>query len=137
MAISTRLITLAAAGGLTALAGVLIAQNPGLSRTIIQRSDVSFAGYEAVIARIEVAPGGTGEWHTHSGDEVGYVLEGEAELLIAGQPPRKVKVGDAFVIPAGTVHNARNSGSAPVRVVGVFVVEKSKPLATPAPAPPQ
>ena len=89
MALSTRLIALAAAAGLAAFAGALIAQNPGLSRTIIQRSDVSFAGHEAVIARIEVAPGSSGEWHTHSGDEIDYVLEGEAELLIAGQPPRK------------------------------------------------
>src|SRR6058998_4201416 len=133
MALSTRLIALAAAGGLAAFAGVLVAQNPGLTRTIIQKSDVSFPGHEAVIARIEVAPGGIGSWHTHPGDEIDYVLEGEAELLIAGQPPRKVAAGDAFVIPAGTVHNARNSGSAPVKVIGVFVVDKSKPFASPAP----
>ena len=137
MALSTRLIALAAAGGLAAFAGVLGAQNPGLTRTIVQKGDVATPGYEAVVARIEVAPGGVAGWHTHPGDEIDYVLEGEAELLIAGQPPRKVAAGDAFVIPAGTVHNARNLGGAPVRVIGVFVVDKSKPLASPAPAPPQ
>ena len=135
MALSTRLIAVAAASGLAAFAGVLVAQNPGLTRTIVHKSDVASPGYEAVVARIEVAPGGTAGWHTHPGDEIDYVLEGEAELLIAGQPPRKVTAGDAFVIPAGTVHNARNAGSAPVRVIGVFVVDKSKPLASPAPAP--
>ena len=123
MALSTRLIAVAAASGLALVAGVLVAQNPGLTRTIVQKGDVAFAGYEAVVARIEVAPGGTAGWHTHPGDEIDYVLEGEAELLIAGQPPRKVTAGDAFVIPAGTVHNARNLGSAPVRVIGVFVVD--------------
>ena len=135
MALSTRLIALAAAGGITVFASVLVAQNPGFTRTIIQRSDVAIPGYEAVVARIEVAPGATAGWHTHPGDEIDYVLEGEGELLIAGQPPRKVAAGDAFVIPAGTVHNARNSGSAPVKVIGVFVVDKSKPMASPAPAP--
>ena len=137
MALSTRWITLAVAACLGAFAGALVAQSSALTRTIVQKSDVSFAGHEAVIARIEVAPGGVGEWHTHAGDELDYVLEGEAELLIAGQPPRKVAAGDAFVIPAGTVHNARNPGSAPVKVIGVYVVDKSKPLASPAPAPRQ
>jgi len=137
MARSTRFIALVAAAGLGAFAGVLVAQNPGFSRAIIQRGDASFPGYEAVVARLEVGPGVTGEWHTHPGDEIAYVLEGEAELLVAGQPPRKVLAGEAFVIPKGTVHNARNSGTAPVRALSIYVVDKSKPLATPAPAPPQ
>ena len=44
-----------------------------------------------------------------------------------------VKAGESFVIPAGTVHDAHNDGSAPANLVGVYVVEKGKPLATPAP----
>jgi quercetin dioxygenase-like cupin family protein len=137
MAISSRLIAVAAAAGLAAFAGAPVAQTPGLTRAIVQKSDVSIPGHEAVVARVEVAAGGVAGWHTHPGDEISYVLEGEAELLIAGQPPRKVAAGEAFVIPAGTVHNARNSGSAPVKLVGVYVVEKGKPLASPAPAPAQ
>ena len=53
--------------------------------------------------------------------------------MLAGQAPRKVKAGEGFVIPAGTVHNAQNEGSSPTKLVGVYVVEKGKPLATPAP----
>src|SRR6516165_8516441 len=135
MACSTRLLALVAAAGFGAFAGVLVAQNPGFSRAIIQRGDASFPGYEAVVARLEVAPGVTGEWHTHAGDEISYVLEGEAELLIAGQPPRKISAGEAIVIPKGTVHNARNTGGAPMRALSIYVVDKSKPLATPASTP--
>jgi len=51
----------AAAAGLGGAAGALVAQNPGFGRAIIQRGDVSFPGYEAVIARLEVGPGVTGE----------------------------------------------------------------------------
>jgi mannose-6-phosphate isomerase-like protein (cupin superfamily) len=71
--------------------------------------------------------------HTHPGDEISYVLEGHAELLIDGQPPRIVKAGESFVFPAGIVHDAHNAGDVPIRLIGVYVVEKGKPLATPAP----
>jgi len=60
---------------------------------------------------------------------------GEATLMVAGQPQRKVAAGEGFVVPAGVVHNARNDGANVVKLVGVYVVEKGKPLASPASAP--
>jgi quercetin dioxygenase-like cupin family protein len=121
------------AAGLLTLTGVLIAQAPGIQRTLVGRADVSVPGREAVVARVEVAPGAHAGRHTHPGDEISYVIEGEAELLIDGQPPRKVKAGESFVVPAGVVHDAHNTSDAPIKLVGVYVVEKGKPLATPAP----
>lgn len=114
-------------------AGALMAQASGLTRTLVGRADVSVPGREAVVARVEVAPGAKAGRHTHPGDEISYVLEGEATLLIDGQPPRIVKAGESFVIPAGIVHDAHNDGAAPIKLVGVYVVEKGKPLASPAP----
>ena len=124
-------------GGLSVLAGTLVAQAPGLTRTLVTRADVSVPGREAVVAKVEVAAGAAAGWHTHPGDEISYVSEGEATLLMAGQPPRKVAAGEGFIIPAGVVHNARNDSDKPIRLVGVYVVEKGKPLATPASAPAQ
>lgn len=123
--------------GLSALvvAGSLLAQPSGLTRTLVARADVSVPGREAVVGRVEVAPGAHAGRHTHPGDEISYVTEGQIELLIDGQPPRTVKAGESFVIPAGTVHDAHNTTDAPVKLIGVYVVEKGKPLATPAPAP--
>ncbi len=118
-------------GGL-AWQGAALAQASGLSRTLVGKADVSVPGREAVVARVEVAPGAKAGRHTHPGDEISYVLEGEATLLIDGQAPRTVKAGESFVIPAGTIHDAHNNGSAPIKLVGVYVVEKGKPLATPA-----
>ena len=69
------------------LAGLSLAQAPGLSRVVVGKGDVSVPNREAVIARVEVAPGGVAGWHTHPGDEISYVMEGEATLLIAGQAP--------------------------------------------------
>src|SRR5258708_2502586 len=111
----------------------LFSQNPGLQRTVVHKADVSVPGREAVIARVEIAPHAKAGRHTHPGDEITYVMEGEGEILVEGQPPRKVKAGDGFVIPMGAKHDAHNTGASPLRLVAVYVVEKGKPLATPAP----
>lgn len=116
---------------LTFAAGAAPAQNAGLKRTIVQKGDVSVENREAVVARVELEPGVVAGRHTHPGDEISYVLEGECELLIDGEAPRKLKAGDAFVIPAGKVHDAKNTGAVPMRLVGVYVVEKGKPLGSP------
>ncbi len=50
-----------------------------------------------------------------------------------GQPPRVVHAGEWFVIPAGVIHDAHDASDRPIQLVGVYVVEKGKPLASPAP----
>jgi quercetin dioxygenase-like cupin family protein len=114
-------------------AAVLWAQNPGVQRTVVTRSDVSVPGREAVIARAEIAPGASTGRHTHPGEEISYVMEGEGEILIEGRPALKVKTGDGFVVPNGARHDARNTGTGPMKLAAVYLVEKGKPLATPAP----
>jgi quercetin dioxygenase-like cupin family protein len=133
----TKYLKMAVAGMALAFAGAIVAQNVGLTRTMVVKGDVSVPGREAVVARVEIGSGGVAGWHTHPGDEISYVSEGEVTLLVAGQPPRKVGAGEGFVIPAGTVHNARNDGPASAKIVGVYVVDKGKPLATPVSAPAQ
>lgn len=116
-----------------ATAGALMAQASGLTRTLVGRADVSVPGREAVVARVEIAPGAKAGRHTHPGDEISYVIDGELKLMVEGEAPRNIKAGESFVIPAGVVHDAQNEGSSPTKLVGVYVVEKGKPLATPAP----
>ncbi len=111
----------------------LLGQNSAIKRTVVKSGDVSVPGRQAVIANVEIAPGGFAGRHTHPGDEISYVLAGEGEILMEGNPPLKVKPGDGFIIPGGTKHDAHNTGTQPLRLVGVYVVEKGKPLATPAP----
>ena len=74
--------------------GPLFSQNAGFQRTVVEKADVSVPGREAVIARVEINPGAGVGRHTHPGDEIGYVMEGSGEILMEGQPPRKVKAGD-------------------------------------------
>jgi quercetin dioxygenase-like cupin family protein len=119
---------------LIAVAGVLLlAQNPGVQRTLVQRKDISAPGREAVIAHVEIAPGASVGRHTHPGEEISYIIEGEGELLIQGQPALKIKAGDGFVVPNGAIHDAHNTGTQPLKLAAIYVVEKGKPLATPVP----
>ncbi|MES2901801.1 MAG: cupin domain-containing protein [Pseudomonadota bacterium] len=106
-----------------------LAQPGPIRRTPVHRADVAAPDTEAVVMRVELDAGATAGRHAHPGDEISYVLEGEGELLIDGEAPRRVRAGEAFVIPAGKIHNARNTGAGTMRLLGVFVVPKGKPLA--------
>jgi quercetin dioxygenase-like cupin family protein len=112
-------------------AGVAIAQQSGIKRTPLQKLDFP-AGYNTVTAIAEVPAGGAAGRHTHPGAETGYVLEGELELVIDGQPPMKIKAGESYQIPEGAVHDAK-AGDKPFKVLGVYVVKAGEPLAKPAP----
>ncbi len=127
-----RLSALAAGMGLAlALAAPAAGQQTGLRRTPVHKADLAAPGTEAVVMRVELDSGASAGRHSHPGDEISYVLEGEGELLIDGEAPRQVRAGEAFVIPAGKIHDARNSGKLPMRLLGVFVVAKGQPLAKP------
>jgi quercetin dioxygenase-like cupin family protein len=116
----------------SAITATALAQSSAIRRTVIQKGDVSVPGREAVVARVEVDHGAAAGRHTHPGDEISYVIEGEGELIVDGEDPRRVKAGESFIIKAGTVHDARNVGAGTLKLVGVFVVDKGKPLASAA-----
>ena len=110
------------------------AQQAGFKRTVLQQGDASVPSHEFVTAVAEFQPGAETGRHTHPGDEIGYILEGNVVIAQDGKPSMTLGPGKTFHIPAGTVHNATNSGSKPARILATYVVEKGKPLATPAPA---
>ena len=105
---------------------------PTIKRTEVYKGPVAAADHEAVLMKIELPAGGLAPRHTHPGDEVSYVTGGEIDITIDGQAPVRLKAGQGFSIPAGKVHQARNPGTAPVHLIGTYIVEKGKPIATPA-----
>jgi len=126
----------AAAASLVALAvaaGIAVAQQPGFTRKLLQdQENITVQGRHVVQALAEFIPGGAAGKHTHPGEEFGYVVEGTLELMIDGQPPRMVKAGESFYVPAGLVHDGKNVGSGAAKVLATYVVEKGKPVASPA-----
>jgi quercetin dioxygenase-like cupin family protein len=105
---------------------------PPIKRIPLQKFEVPGAGYETVIGIAEIAPNVNIGRHTHPGVEAGYVIEGELVLMVAGQPDKSLKAGDSYQMPPGAAHDAK-SGANGAKVLATYVVEKGKPLATPAP----
>jgi quercetin dioxygenase-like cupin family protein len=105
---------------------------PGIKRTPLQKFDVPGTNYETVIGLAEAAPNVSIGRHTHPGPESGYMLEGEMVLIVQGHPEKVVKAGESYQVPPGAVHDGR-SGPKGARVIATYVVEKGKPLASPAP----
>ncbi len=53
-------------------------------------------------------------------------------VMVEGKPPLIVKPGESFFVPAGVVHDGKNEGSGTAKVLATYIVEKGKPLASPA-----
>jgi quercetin dioxygenase-like cupin family protein len=104
----------------------------GVSRTILQQTDGPMDGYVTILARAEIQPGAIVMRHTHPGIESAYVLTGGGSLSVKGQPDRQVGAGDNFQIPPYTPHAVHNGDSLTL-IAATYVVEKGKPLASPAP----
>lgn len=102
--------------------------------TILGRSDLSAPGREAITAVDNLGPASATGWHTHSGEMIGYVTDGSVIIEQRGKAPLTVQSGQSFVIPAGIAHNSRNTGRTSAQMFVTFIVEKDKPLSSPAAA---
>ena len=100
---------------------------PGITRTDLQRHDLSIRGREVIQARVELAPGVSSVRHWHPGEEIVYLIEGELVYEVEGKLPVTLKAGDVLFIPARTIHVARNVGSVPGAELATYVIEKGKP----------
>jgi quercetin dioxygenase-like cupin family protein len=123
---------LAATVVLLGLVSLLDAQQPPpIKRTPLQKFDVPGTNYGTVIGIAEIGPNVNVGRHTHPKPESGYLLEGDFTLLVEGQPPLALKAGDSYKVPSGAIHDAR-TGDKGAKVIATYVVEKGKPLASPA-----
>ena len=107
-------------------------QMQGLTRTILQKTEFPGEKYATILVTVDIKPDTVIPRHTHPGLESTYVLDGELNLAVKGREPRKYKTGDSFQIPAETPHGGR-TGEGPAKLSVTYVVEKDKPLASPAP----
>lgn len=105
----------------------------GVKRTILQTVDVpGSTTHQVVMAVAEIAPGTNAGPHRHPGIEIGYFLDGTVEMVHEGKPTTPAKTGDSFRNELRAVHDVKNVGKTPARVLAVYIVEKGKPLAEPA-----
>jgi len=113
-----------------ALGSAVSRAQDGVKRTDIQTHDLATPGREVVQQMVELQPGVVVGKHTHPGEEISVVLEGELVLQMAGKPDVIVKAGQPFFIPSGIVHGVKANGA--TKLLATYVVEKGKPLRTAA-----
>ena len=105
---------------------------PGVTRKILSQIDGPMPGYVTILVEATIEPGIAVGRHTHPGIESAYVLEGGFELPVQGQQTRMIKPGDGFQIPPNTPHAGGKPADAKSRILITYIVEKGKPLASPA-----
>ncbi len=104
-----------------------IAQQSGITRTELQRKDISVTGREAIQVRIDFEPGASFGEHSHPGEEMIYVIEGSLEYEVEGKSVI-LHAGEVLFIPAGTIHAAKNNGNSIGVELATYIVEKGKPI---------
>lgn len=60
-------------------------------------------GDKVMMSIVEIAPHAVVPMHSHPNEQAGLVLAGEFDFTIGGQT-RRLKQGDAYVIPGGVEH---------------------------------
>ncbi|MEO6996679.1 MAG: cupin domain-containing protein [Terracoccus sp.] len=101
-----------------------------LKRTEVQREASSIPGRVIVQVLTEIPVGVASGWHTHPGEEVGYILAGTVEMAIKGRSTLVLNAGDGFLIPPGTPHNATDLGPGTGRMLSVYLIDPGQPLAS-------
>ena len=106
------------------------------SRNILEKHDQSGVPGKEIVIGTATLPAGTAiGYHTHPGDEAGYVLKGNLILKTQGQPDRALKAGDSFFNPRGAVHSLVVApGSDGGMAVSSWIVDKGEPMATAVPS---
>jgi len=95
------------------------------------RFDVTDTAAQAELVQLVVdfAPGAWTSVHTHGGQAINLVLEGEITLR-HGSHGRPYKAGQAWTDEAGVVHAAGNTGSGKARLLTNFLLPAGAPQIT-------
>lgn len=101
-----------------------------LKRTEIQHEPSSIPGREIVQVRTEIPAGVASGWHTHPGEEVGYIVAGTVQMEIRDRATLTLQPGDGFLIPPRTPHNALDLGPDTGLMLSTYIVEVGEPIAT-------
>ncbi len=99
-----------------------------ISSKIIAQSDGPWSDATTLIVQVDLAPGARIAPHTQPGTERLYVLAGGGELMVDGEPGRRMQAGGSAFVPFGKAHSFIN-GDTETRLQSTLIVAKGKPLA--------
>ncbi|MFE9835267.1 cupin domain-containing protein [Streptomyces sp. NPDC005551] len=102
----------------------------GVTRTLLQENPSPAQGWKTVQTLVEIPRRRESGRHSHPGVEVGYIVRGDVSMEFDDGTTRRLRTGDPFFIPSGTIHNARNIGTVTTMMLSTYVVDETKPLVT-------
>jgi quercetin dioxygenase-like cupin family protein len=103
-----------------------IEQSDAIKITPVLKTQTSWDGKDIVYPQgkaevtgmiVEIAPGGETGWHSHPVPSFGMVLEGELEVHFKNGDVKHLKAGESAAEVVNTLHNGRNPGKVPVKLV--------------------
>ena len=77
---------------------------------------------------VEIAPGAQTGWHCHLVPNFAYMLEGTLELTLDDGRVKLLHAGDALSEVVNRLHNGRNVGSSPAKLVVFYTGATGTPL---------
>ena len=102
----------------------------GVERTELQRVHASVPGRLIVQTLFHIPVGLQSGRHSHPGEEIGYLIQGDVAMVFDDGPTLIIRAGDPFLISPDTVHNARNIGTVETLMLSTYFIDDTKPLVT-------
>lgn len=78
-----------------------------------------FTGDNVMLVRNVIRPHAVLDAHSHSNEQILYILEGSCEAII-GEDRIQMKKGDMVLIPGGTVHQVTATGDNELVALDIF-----------------
>lgn len=79
---------------------------------------------------IEIAPGAQTGWHLHAVPSFGILLEGELDVTLKDGKVKHLKSGEALAEVVNTLHNGKNVGKTPVKILVFYAGNVGSQLTT-------
>ncbi|HLA03965.1 MAG TPA: cupin domain-containing protein [Patescibacteria group bacterium] len=97
-------------------------QNPGVYKKVLVRRDEADSKSKMMMFQLcKIPPKTTHVAHSHpTMDEIFYFTEGKGAIEIEGKK-EKIVSGDRIIVPAGQVHQIRNTGKIELKFIGIGV----------------
>ncbi|MGZ4976209.1 MAG: cupin domain-containing protein [Methylobacter sp.] len=119
------------------LAASALDENAAIKVTPLLKTTASWDGKPIVYPKgqgevtaliVEIAPEAETGWHEHPVPAFGYIMEGELELRLATGKVKILHPGDVISESVGVLHNGRNIGDEPVKILVFYMGEVGSKL---------
>ena len=77
---------------------------------------------------VEIPPGAETGWHKHPVPCYAYILSGSVTVEIENGKTNTFHAGQAFAETVNTMHNGKNTGDEPVKIVMTAIGEQKEPI---------